>query len=648
MFCADTGFDIDKIIRGDPEEITRFARAADVDEQRMLLASARVTGPSTLSFLGEEFHKRDLTRSTVRVCPDCIREQADSPADLPARDAWWKVAGLRSCPHHGTMLISLPRAESSMQGHDFAWHIHQYWDTICDPNLRFARTVVSAFEQYMLDRMIKRAPDTWLNTLSFSDIRAAAETLGVLLLWGPDARLGNQGEPALLEAADTGFRELRKGPESLRSTLKDLVPQKLTGRSSFAAPFGAFYAWLAHTKLKDADVFKDLLREVIMDNYSVAANTRLLDKTVGGSALFTISRARHELGLSEKRLGKILLNKGLATRSGPGGQIRAHAFLEHGTLLEISKELAGRLSSEEAASRLGISSAALRHLASQNFIPVEDTEEGDIFKYAATDIDAFEDKLWRGLPVQKSLEGHQISFIACSEYLKIKPKELSFLICAAKLSPIARCKDLPGFSALCFSKADVERLKASSEQVLLTFRDFAKRMRISERDLKWLVDNKQINTVPPSEKGQYPFVAEEDGLEFFQKFRSLRDISSDLFQREATVKWQLTELGISPVHTGFQEPDLYLRQEITAIWPELLANAPTKRLATSVHTPKSRVLLPNKLKKTCLKEVSKEMGDVLRTAKKRPQVIQDHFGDNYVLIKQDTYSRLVLRAERGS
>ena len=173
-------------------------------------------------------------------------------------------------------------------------------------------------------------------------------------------------------------------------------------------------------------------------------------------------------------------------------------------------------------------------------------------------------------------------------------------------------------------------------------------MRISERDLKWLVDNKQINTVPPSEKGQYPFVAEEDGLEFFQKFRSLRDISSDLFQREATVKWQLTELGISPVHTGFQEPDLYLRQEITAIWPELLANAPTKRLASSVHTPKSRVLLPNKLKKTCLKEVSKELGDVLRTAKKRPQVIQDHFGDNYVLIKQDIYSRLVLRAERGS
>lgn len=87
-FCRDIGFPYKALLRGERHAIVQLSRLAECDAEALWRVSIRNLGQNALRLRDERATTHTLHRSKVRICPDCIRQDAG-----PAAEAWRAAAG---------------------------------------------------------------------------------------------------------------------------------------------------------------------------------------------------------------------------------------------------------------------------------------------------------------------------------------------------------------------------------------------------------------------------------------------------------------------------------------------------------------------------------------------------------------------------
>jgi len=187
--CLDLGFRWQDLIRGDDflyERLAGFGGVAAADMQKW---AVRTTGHHQFTVSKQRAIKGSLTRTRVRVCPDCIIENRRLRGPYgPYRKHMWHLLAVRTCDIHDRPLMMLPPAKFTISNYDFIGQVERHWDAI---NQNLIVNVVrqsTDLERYVADRLEARPINPFLDNMPLFIATRLCEVLGYVLLFGPSKK----------------------------------------------------------------------------------------------------------------------------------------------------------------------------------------------------------------------------------------------------------------------------------------------------------------------------------------------------------------------------------------------------------------------------------------------------------------------------
>lgn len=572
-FCADMGLDIAAIIRGADAEIDRLADLAGADAARLKAHAVRATGRQAFGLGADALTVRSLSRARVRVCPACVLEQAEAHHGLAPRWLPWKLLSLRTCPQHGLPLLDLPGERHTLRGHDFAPQVLRHADLIRDAAAQGQRREASPFEAWLIDR-VRHGPAAtqWIDGFALHVACRASELLGLLIDQGSEARWGQQTEAMLHISAQTGFDVLRRGPEAFRAALEAFVPRFRGTETSYLRAFGFFYVWIAQSP-HDTELaeLRRVLRGFILDRFPVAEGVLLLGAPAPQSRYFTIHSARTRMGLGVKRLGNLLVARGLAERDPVTGDAIPHGFIERSVLEGVKKELDGLTFERDAARRLGLCVELFRKLAQQGLIPRRLDPCFRKHQYDLAFLDHFTRTILQDAPVVARVAPGQALLIRAAQRVKA---DLQLLIGLVRDGHV-RCRGvLDGKAGIAGAIIDVAEMKAALPQLEevgtaqnVLYRDLG----VTYATMRYLIDNGFLNVVrrrSPQTRVTVPIIPQVSIDAFLKEYVPVGLLADELGHPAGALTLKLRAAGFVPLAMPAGHSPIFRRKDVAGFAPE--------------------------------------------------------------------------------
>ncbi|MFV0383634.1 TniQ family protein, partial [Paracoccus sp. (in: a-proteobacteria)] len=269
-FCRDIGFPYKALLRGDHDAIEYLARLAGCDADALARVSIRNLGRNALRLRNEVATTHTLHRSRIRICPDCIRQDAGLPAEVwrAPRRVTWQLVSIRSCPVHSCALIPLPAETFTLHGYDFASQIYKYWQLI-----ERAEPVPqdhTEFEGYLWRRVAGERGEAWIDWLELNVASRACEVFGLLRERGADSRLSGHSETEWAQFGQSGFEVFRQGADALAEEMERMLSRGGVDHRFFSRVYGPFTTWLNGRGLGDEfEPLRDIVRRRILASFAV-------------------------------------------------------------------------------------------------------------------------------------------------------------------------------------------------------------------------------------------------------------------------------------------------------------------------------------------------------------------------------------------
>jgi hypothetical protein len=337
QFCRDIAFPIEPLFRGEPVAVQQLAQLAGCDVAGLERVSIRYLGRGHFRLREEIVTTHTLHRSRVRVCPECVRR--DVPAAVEAwrlpRRLQWKFVSVRTCPEHGCMLLSLPPEKFTKDGKDFTVQIRKHFDWILSQ--RSIPNEHSAFECYLIERVLQGRGDDWIDSLELNVASRACEVLGLLLTKGAEAKLSGHTEKDWAIYGAVGYEILKEGAEALSLCLCDLETHEGGDHRFFAKIYGPFITWLRGRGLgEEFEPLRDVVRRQIFASFPVRKGILVLGVPSAG---ITASNAAAVLPEAEyiRENGRLLVQRGLAQQDDLG-HVNLKGFVTEGMLKSFVRE----------------------------------------------------------------------------------------------------------------------------------------------------------------------------------------------------------------------------------------------------------------------------------------------------------------------
>lgn len=283
-FCQDIGFPYKALIRGDPDPIAQLAHLAGCDTDALRRVSIRNLGRNSLRLRDEVATTHTLHRSRIRICPECIRQDAVSMAEAwrAPRRVTWQLVSIRSCPVHHCALMLLPTETFTLHGYDFTAQIRTHWQLIeqTEPERRDH----TDFEKYLWRRVAGERGEAWVDQLDLNVISRACEVFGLLRVRGPDSMLSGHSETEWARFGQSGFEVLRQGAGALAEEMARMLARPGANRRFFSRVYGPFTTWLNSRGLGDEfEPLRDLVRRRIFASFAVRRGILVLGKPSPGA-----------------------------------------------------------------------------------------------------------------------------------------------------------------------------------------------------------------------------------------------------------------------------------------------------------------------------------------------------------------------------
>ncbi|MCR8825252.1 TniQ family protein [Pseudosulfitobacter koreensis] len=353
-FCNELGLSTKKLINLDHLQTNAIAEIFGIHNSALteMLSWSPQPSPSVqVQFRGEDFVSRALINPIVRGCPACLREDIQSGAVPPrgqmAMRGDWQLRYVDMCLQHRQALVPLWNIAQTLARYDFSTRLHSIADDIVAERLDQPCKPITSYDQWLDDRLSFGTDLSWLATHA---IDTAARFC--LLLGAEMERLIPESSSRSRPPREVGFECARKGPEALTKTFDDLASSVKGSQYSPQRAFGRLYVWLTWDMANDprCDPYRDLMREVIFNNWAIPAGEPILGKSLTTPRLYSVLTAAKEIGKSTHFTRRFLEQKGVIDpvddRTDAGltfDATSANPILAQAKRLVVAKEMRKRL-----------------------------------------------------------------------------------------------------------------------------------------------------------------------------------------------------------------------------------------------------------------------------------------------------------------
>ncbi len=346
LFCSDLGIDADKLLRGDLDNIDKFANLVSLPPAEVFRAALSEEGKEVAT-AGVRVGKRRLS-GHVRFCPSCWQEDEARDDRLPGTRRYlrsvWLLQQYRTCALHGRRIAdlgALPRQRNV----DFCQLVN-----LRDSDIRTQTTtshpeVPSALDCFLHDRTAGQTRyGPLLDGMELAFALELSVRFGVALRHGKHVgqKYISEDELVLASAASiAALREDRDGPGMALDRIID-APALPSIRNG-AALYGQLNPWLCRMKHHPGfGSFAAVLREHAIANVDLPSGSEVFGP-VETTPWVTIPRIAKEVGLSPVTIVDRFREAGMIT--GPVND----ALIPRATFDKFRRSIADRVTISDAA-----------------------------------------------------------------------------------------------------------------------------------------------------------------------------------------------------------------------------------------------------------------------------------------------------------
>lgn len=398
-FAYDLAGAFKRFVAIDPEVVKTLGTWAGLTEDdldEMLSWTGAPMGNIRLRFRDEPVISRALRNPVVEGCPACLREDAEGgPQEPLARMAMrgdWQLREVSTCLRHSKLLVPLWKEDNPQQRFDIQGQLSKILDRIMSGKLDGGDVAPSDFDRWLDDRLSGAGDPSWLAAYGTAATASFCRMFGQGLISSAGKEDPIKGRQ---QAAAAGFAAIKVGPDRLKA---DLIASSARA-SSAADPVREahrrlFYALETHLKDEPSfDVFRDILRDAVLDIWPVAAGEAVLGVTLTERRLHSVASAGVETGVDPKRLRPLLIEAGALAADDP--RPHARATFDAKEFAQLLMDIPRLESSKEICVRFGMTSTELAALEQGGIIHPRTTVTGARQRWLPSDGEALLQELKR-------------------------------------------------------------------------------------------------------------------------------------------------------------------------------------------------------------------------------------------------------------
>lgn len=384
-FCSLTGLSAFGLARADTDELSLLSDLSGTPVADLERFSPRRKTRASRMLGSQVFPNKDIKIQTQYICPKCVIEAAfDREWYHAPPDVFWYLDFVRTCPKHGLLLVPMPEQQTGWFPHDFAARLSRA--QISRAGLAsMMRSAPTKVDEFSIGSFSGNAGNSWLAGSSAYAVSRASERLGCVLDGTKSARYLDRSELARL--ADIGFAVLSGGPGAVREVLVDLVQER--GRSSIRRTFGVFFNLLDGKMGQEIPVVRNLLREVVLENFIVHPGEHILGEVCSTRRFHNLQSASNLTGVHPTKIASVLKSAGLMPETTESGPI----LIEANPANEMLQKLSSSVLTRDALRFLGLPWRHLIRLQEAGLIAPINPACGGQYMYCLHDLKRLRDAM---------------------------------------------------------------------------------------------------------------------------------------------------------------------------------------------------------------------------------------------------------------
>lgn len=439
--CLDFGFSFRQIIAGQDAAINTLSDLCGVPISILQSAAAKHVDSRHIVRAGERTPFGYVSRTGVRYCPDCLRDdeaQADRrPGTRRYGRKLWTTLAVRTCPIHSTSLVAVGTTGNPDHQHDFCYLLrHMRMDMA-----RAAKSSIpqsfSPFEGYVSLRLREqKIGNDLLDGLPLHVATDLCELAGMTELHGRKFTMLSMTDSQRWEASQRGFELFKDGKDGLDQFLERLLKAANFDGKAFGGHqlYGNFYTFLSSAR-RDAGFapLRRMVTDFTLERVALPPNRPFLGRSVEPRYL-TFHALAKEHGFRERTLRKMARSMGKAIVM-PGSDYEIIAVADANDVVESLSDL---ITSPEASDLLGVDKRSMLRLVNGGILSTRAMAGDDDLVarwYSRSQIARLMGSIMPARPPQKPYGLASIKTIAHS--LKCKQSDIIGLIRDGKIKNVS-------------------------------------------------------------------------------------------------------------------------------------------------------------------------------------------------------------------
>lgn len=577
-FALDMGFSFKRVISQEKQALRDLAECGGLTTDQvddLMSWTGEAAGGVQINFRNEIFGSRSLRNPTIRGCPVCLRNDADSDVKIPARAMTmrgdWQFREVSICVEHEHPLVPLWERSNLSERQNSSARLTEILPDIRSGEFDVPREPPSRYDLW-LDRRLETGHDrTWLADKSIYAASIFCRLLGAELL-RVEGTLSENDASNVRTAQAKGFAVAHQGKNAVTEAL-EMLAAHADGRSDEPRKaFGRLYVDLSRLYLdkQEFEPFHQLLRDCILSVWPIGKGETVLGERQQERKLHTVHTAAKETGIGGFLLEQFLVHAGALESNDPRPLARrtfdaksyAELLAEIPTLvgpIEMRKAMGAtlqQLKSLEAAGlltpRINISTIKSPWCLADGLALV-----GELSALAVTV--ASSDKQWEAIQLAKSRSKISVgAIIAAVREGKIQ---------------LGRYSNVTGYAGFCVMKSQIDELrpfiKKRPTDDHVTAAVFGRSVGMREKG--WFEALATAGHTPltrlshPDRGEERIYVSMMDAAEFHKRFLTAATMEKEFGVDRRTLLAKLRAAGVGVFTPGGQDVgQVYLREDVEA------------------------------------------------------------------------------------
>jgi hypothetical protein len=471
-FLNDLGIIPLALARGDAAATSRLCEIAGQEPAPVERNTVRRVDPRNFALQHLRMTTEELCRPKTQFCPACLASDEDGP--LPLRAARmerlvWILRAVRTCPLHQIPLIN--RRIGTWDGtlRELPVFVPE---TRCElDELAGAQPhqEVSPLQTYVLDRLVGKSKNAWLDGMPLGLATSVTEKLGAILKFGAVVPQNKLNEAQWNAAAAVGWQFTSKGPDGVREALS-IMQRRATEKSSFGITkpeiFGMTYVWLSSKKnTKELEPVRSVFRDHYLATMKAIPGELLFGEPVVNAKFSTPATIARIANVDVRTFRNLLIGKGIISRSGEGdGEGGIGDTISYDLGISVANEMKEAVSAPVGMKMLNVNRPFWNVLIKQDLLsPIAVRGGHATARCKAVNVGEISEMLTRLEELSEAVDVAAKGYRAISKCAEISKRPLADIVpalLAGKLTCVQRVTTNVGFKAIRIDPKDVIRLFA--------------------------------------------------------------------------------------------------------------------------------------------------------------------------------------------